>query len=271
MQACSASTQSHLSCTQEEASSISDGITCDTVIWLCKGCHWCCCCRRCCPCCCWSWSCWICWTIFALALLANGTNTLATIVRVIAINLVPCPADSQFGQNCTSAPICTINLSGSPIGYVGNPIVRRPKPLFSVFTFTFSEGEPEPPGPSETHIVQNLCNILQMLLPVLAARFHQVSAHIKAGSFGLLRGKIFLFCERNDTAKSRSTVQPSVWANVGCWWCCYCCLGWFKSGTVISFALTHSLDWFGLSIGLIFFAEAGNILPDELAVVANGH
>merc|ERR1719414_2836791 len=182
-----------------------------------------------------------------LALLANGTNVLATKVRVNAINLVPFPADSQFGQNCTAAPICTISLSASPIGYVGikDPIVRRPKPLFPVFTFTFSEGEAEPPGPSETHIVQNLCNILQMLLPVLAARFHQVSAHIKTGSFGFLRGKIFLICERNDTAKSRSTVQPSNWAIVGCWWCCYSCYSRHKSGTVIAFALTHSLDRFG--------------------------
>ena len=52
-------------------------------------------------------------------------------------------------------------LSGSPKGYVGNPIVRRPKPLFSVFTFTFSEGEPKPPGPSETHIVQNLGDLIK--------------------------------------------------------------------------------------------------------------
>ena len=115
----------HLSCTQEEASSIT---VCDAVIWLCKGCHWCCCCRRSCRCCCWSWS----WrTIFARALLANGTNALAKIVKVVATNLVPekirhrhraqfCadlgswnlpfPADYHFGQNCTAAPICTIAL-----------------------------------------------------------------------------------------------------------------------------------------------------------------
>ena len=53
-------------------------------------------------------------------------------------------------------------LSASPIGKVGikDNIVRRPKPLFSVFTFTFSEGEPKPPGPSETHIVQNLGDLI---------------------------------------------------------------------------------------------------------------
>ena len=32
-----------------------------------------------------------------------------------------------------------------------------------------------------------------------------------------------------------------------------------------------NLDWFGLSIGFIFLTEAGNILPDKLAVVAYGH
>ena len=54
-------------------------------------------------------------------------------------------------------------LSASPIGKVGikDNIVRRPKPLFSVFTFTFSEGEPKPPGPSETHIVQNLGDLIK--------------------------------------------------------------------------------------------------------------
>ena len=52
-------------------------------------------------------------------------------------------------------------LSASPIGYVGikDPIVRRPKPLFPVFTF--SEGEAEPPGPSETHIVQDLGDLIK--------------------------------------------------------------------------------------------------------------
>merc|ERR1719458_362333 len=144
-------------------------------------------------------------------------------------------------------------------------VVGCPKPLV-FFTFTFLEGKAKPPGPGSHNIVQDLSNILQISLLVHGAWLHQIATDLLASCLRLLGGKTLLVGEGKDASKNPCS-HPTIRALMGCWHGWH---GWHsrrQPWAVLSLALAHCLDGLSVKINL----KARDVLPDQLAVVAESH